>query len=56
MEINWKIFVPIGLLLIALVIFLVRRNLIDEKEVEQYFIDEAEGVETEEDEFNDKIY
>lgn len=55
MEINWKIIVPIAVLAIALVFFLVRRNLKDEKEVEQHFIDEAEGVETEDSEFNNEI-
>jgi hypothetical protein len=55
MELNWKVIAPIAVLGMALVIFLIRRNLKDEKEVEQHFIDEAEGVETEEDEFNNQI-
>lgn len=55
MEININVIVPVAVLAIILVIFLVRRNLKDEKEVEQHFIDEAEGVETEDTEFNNEI-
>lgn len=55
MEIDWKIIVPIAILGIALVVFLIRRNVKDEKKVEQHFIDEAEGVETEEDELNNEL-
>jgi uncharacterized protein YoxC len=53
MEINWNIFGPIAVALIVFIVFLIRKNLKDEKKVEQYFIDEAEGVETEDSEPND---
>ena len=55
MEVNWKIIVPIVMIAIAIVIFLIRKNLQDKKQVEQYFINEAEGVETEETEPNNEI-
>ena len=32
---NWPVIIGVGLLLLALVVFLVRRNVKDEKELEQ---------------------
>lgn len=54
MEINLRVIVPIVIIAAALVYYLIRRNQKDEKEVEKYFIDEAEGIETEEDELNNE--
>lgn len=55
MEINLKIIVPIVILAIVFVIFLVRRNLKDEKEVIEYFLEEADGVDKEETEPNNEL-
>jgi hypothetical protein len=52
MEINWFIVGGISILAIALVVFLVKRNLKDEKELETFLNNEGEIENIEEDEVN----
>ena len=52
MEINWFIVGGVSILAIALVVFLIKRNLKDEKELETFLNNEGEIENIEEDEVN----
>jgi uncharacterized protein YoxC len=54
MNIDWEIIVTVAVALIVFVVFLIRKNLKDEKEVTEYFLREAEDVEEESPELNDE--
>jgi hypothetical protein len=53
METNWIIIGIVVLLAIALVIFLIKRNLKDKEEMEKFFNEEYKTTPKEESEFND---
>lgn len=54
MEINWIVIVVIGILAIFLIVFLIRQNLMDEQDLENYLNKNEQEVYKEESELNDE--
>lgn len=53
MQINWTILSIVAILVITLIVYLIRQNRKDEKDVTEFFNKESSNFHDEESEFND---